>query len=263
LTGKALVDAFDRMLERRLEGFTADVVAALHDALREERGAKHAAVAHRIERSEVTPRAKATGGSDERQRVRFPPAAPTPTAAENTKGARRVLAAVAQHMPEGVTSDQLSILTGYKKSTRDLYVQMGIRRGWLVREGRLGATMRSMAGLASPRSVIYATAAGERELGPDFERLPTGEKLRAHWLGKLPEGERRLLAFVVPFYPHPVSKERIGEATGYRKSTRDLYIQKLRRRRLLEETGRGFVVAASQLFDAPTSDRAAGAEAHR
>ncbi|HXN32096.1 MAG TPA: hypothetical protein VN894_09545, partial [Polyangiaceae bacterium] len=84
------------------------------------------------------------------------------------KGERRVLIAIAQHQ-DGVTREQLTVLTGYKRSTRDLYIQGIYRRG-----------------LAEPHTNvegrIVATSAGVRELGQDFVPLPTGKALADYWL---------------------------------------------------------------------------------
>jgi hypothetical protein len=148
-------------------------------------------------------------------------------------GEHRVLTAIAQHGDAGVTREQLSVLTGYKRSSRDTYLQ------------RLTA-----AGLAavSRTGQILATDAGEAALGPDFERLPTGDALRAHWLKTLPEGERKVLEVLVQAYPKPVDREAIDEATGYRRSSRDTYLQRLAARKLVIVEGRGAVRAAEELF---------------
>jgi len=147
-------------------------------------------------------------------------------------GEHRVLTAIAQHGDAGVTREQLTILAGYKKSTRDLYVQ------------RLrGAGHVDVAG-----DRLVATAGGIAALGDGFAPLPTGEALRVHWLQRLPEGERRLLQALVEAYPPAVDREAISEASGYRKSTRDLYLQRLMARRLVVAEGRGAVRAARDFF---------------
>jgi hypothetical protein len=245
LSGKAFVDVLDRMLEARLEAFAADVAAAVRDA----GPASVPPPPVELPAPEIRPRrrhAKAPSPLLDPPALRWSDAAAeaarTQTNTNRDRGVRRVLAAVAQHMPGGVDRVQLTLLTGYKKSTRDLYVQQGIRAGWLRSDGRR----------------VFASDAGERELGPGFERLPTGAALRAHWLERLPEGERRVLSVLVPFYPHPIARERLTEKTGYRKSTRDLYVQRLERRRLVVSTGKGFVQAADGLFDPPPASRTNG-----
>jgi len=147
-------------------------------------------------------------------------------------GEHRVLTAIAQHGDAGVTREQLTILAGYKKSTRDLYVQH-LR----------GAGHVDVAG-----DRLVATRAGVETLGAGFEPLPTGEALRTYWLQRLPEGERRLRHVLVAAYPRAVDREAISEAAGYRKSTRDLYLQRLMARRLIVAEGRGAAWAAADLF---------------
>lgn len=147
------------------------------------------------------------------------------------KGELRILAAIAQHA-EGVTREQLTVLTGYKRSSRDTYLQ------------RLGAACL-VGSLSDGR--IRVTPAGLEALGPNFEPLPTGPALLAHWRGRLPAGELAVLEVAVKAYPGAVEKERISEATGYQRSSRDTYLQRLRSRRLVE-VHRGEVRAAAELF---------------
>lgn len=149
------------------------------------------------------------------------------------EGERRVLTAVAQY-PEGATREQLSILTGYKRSTRDRYLQFLQQKGY-VQAGEL----------------IVATADGLAALGDRFEPLPTGEALLQYWLRRLPEGERRILDVVVAGYPDAVDREAISEATGYKRSTRDRYLQFLATRRIVKSERDG-VRAAGELFEVPT-----------
>jgi hypothetical protein len=145
------------------------------------------------------------------------------------KGERIVLTAVAQH-PGGVTREQLTVLTGYARSSRDTYLQ------------RLG-----QAGYVSPvGAFIKATALGIEALG-DFEPLPTGDALRAYWLRELPEGERRVLQVLVDAYPLAVERTAIDAVTQYARSSRDTYLQRLGARRLIVSE-RGTVRASEELF---------------
>lgn len=148
------------------------------------------------------------------------------------KGERLVVTAVAQY-PEGVERDQLTVLTGYKRSTRDAYVQRLRERG-LVEDvgGRITATADALAAL-----------------GPDFEPLPTGSALWEYWRARLPEGERRILEVLVAAYPEPVDRAALEDGAGYKRSTRDTYLQRLGARRLIELVGRGAVKASALLFD--------------
>jgi hypothetical protein len=147
-------------------------------------------------------------------------------------GERKVMIVVAQY-PAGATRQQISILTGYKRSSRDTYVQR----------------LRVMGYVECSAEKVIATEAGIDALGDGYEPLPTGEALREHWLKELPEGERKVLEVVIGHYPEWVAREAIDERTGYRRSSRDTYIQRLRARLLVEVTGRGFVKASNDLFD--------------
>ncbi len=146
------------------------------------------------------------------------------------KGERAVLIAIAQH-DEGVTREQLTILTGYKRSTRDTYLQ------------RLGEKAYVKHG-----DTITATQAGIDALGSDFEPLPTGDALREHWLRTLPEGERKILEVLTAAYPNPVQRQDLDGPTGFKRSTRDTYLQRLTARRLIEAARDG-VKASDMLFD--------------
>ncbi len=148
------------------------------------------------------------------------------------KGERITLIAIAQH-PDGVTREQLTVLTGYKRSTRDAYLQRLRERGHTDDAG----------------GRIVASDSGVAALGSDYEPLPTGDALREHWLepGRLPEGEARVLDVLCAAYPKAVAREKIDEATGFKRSTRDAYLQRLGARRLVS-SGRDGVIASAELF---------------
>jgi uncharacterized protein len=147
-------------------------------------------------------------------------------------GARAVLIAVAQH-EEGVTREQLTVLTGYKRSSRDTYLQRLRSAGLVVDRGE----------------DIMATPDALAVLGDSFRPLPTGAALLDHWRGRLSGGERVILDVVVGAYPKAIEREKISEATPYRRSSRDTYLQRLGARRLVVEAERGCVRASDLLFD--------------
>lgn len=150
---------------------------------------------------------------------------------ELPKGERAILTAVAQY-DGGVSRKQLTVLTGYKRSTRDAYIQRLAERGHVAVAG----------------DQIAPTDEGLAALGPDFEPLPTGDALREFWMGRLPEGERKLLEALVEHYPKAVPRETVGEATGFKRSTRDAYLQRMQSKRVIVNVGRGEVKAADELF---------------
>jgi hypothetical protein len=146
------------------------------------------------------------------------------------KGERTILAAVAQ-CRDGATRAQLTVLTGYKRSSRDTYLQR-LRAAELV----------DIAG-----DVLTATPAGIATLGDDYEVLPTGRDLQHYWLERLPEGERAILALLIAAYPRGVDRDTLSDRTGYKRSSRDTYLQRLRARQLVD-TDRSEVRAVRELF---------------
>lgn len=149
------------------------------------------------------------------------------------KGERAILIAIAQYK-SGVTREQISVLTGYKRSTRDAYLQRLVAAGLYEASG----------------DFLFATKRGFEVLGPSFEPLPTGPALREHWLRELPEGERKILEVAIHHYPNPVARDDIGAATLYKRSTRDAYLQRLNNRKLVLDHGSGMVRASETLFGA-------------
>lgn len=146
------------------------------------------------------------------------------------KGEAAVLSALIQ-FPDGLRREQLTVLTGYKRSSRDAYIQR-LREKGLVDAHADGAR---------------ATEAGIAAL-PNAQPLPTGAELQAYWLARLPLGERAILEQLIAAYPEPVSRDALSDATGYQRSSRDAYLQRMRAKQLIEEPGRGTVRASENLF---------------
>jgi hypothetical protein len=146
------------------------------------------------------------------------------------KGEKTMLTAIAQY-PDGALRDQLTVLTGYKRSSRDTYIQRLAAAGFVEVQG----------------DSIVATDAGVDALGSEFEPLPTGEALQQYWLARLPEGERKILDILIQEFPTKIDRDAISDATGYKRSSRDTYLQRLSSRRLIETAGG--VRASPILFD--------------
>ena len=106
--------------------------------------------------------------------------APADTNGYLPPGEKATLIAAAQYA-DGVTREQASILTGYKRSSRDAYIQRLLGKGYVeLRSGN-----------------VVATDAGVAALGSDYEPLPTGEALQAYWLQRLPPGEKAVLEVLI------------------------------------------------------------------
>lgn len=146
-------------------------------------------------------------------------------------GEKATLIAAAQY-PSGITREQASILTGYKRSSRDQYIQRLQAKGYVQRG----------------HGNIVATDTGVAALGSDYEPLPSGEDLQRYWLERLSPGEKAVLEIAIKHYPHPVDRDSIDEATAYKRSSRDQYIQRLQARQLLAR-GSGPVTASAVLFE--------------
>ena len=166
---------------------------------------------------------------------RRPVAATTPAKANGSgavhlpPGEKAVLIAAAQF--GSVEREQLTVLTGYKRSSRDAYIQRLREKGLIAVNG--GAVEPTQAGLAA--------------LPADYEPLPSGSDLQEFWRGRLPEGERRVLDVLIAAFPASVARSDIDAATGYQRSSRDAYLQRMKAKRLWEPDGSG-VRASEALF---------------
>lgn len=148
-----------------------------------------------------------------------------------SKGEMKMLTAIAQ-FADGVTREHLAVLTGYKATSRRVYLQCLKQKGLIEYSG----------------DNILPTQAGIDALGDRYEVLPTGEALQEHLMQTLPEGEKRVLRVLLEGYPEPVSYEEIEAVTGYKTTSRRVYLQKLSARKLVI-TGQGSATASSNLFN--------------
>jgi len=133
----------------------------------------------------------------------------------HTKGIHAILQAC-RASANGCTRAQLTLLTGYKRSTRDAYIARGAAAGWLAVGER-----------------ITLTAAGVKECGP-AQPVLRGRALLERYVETLPEGESKVLAALAQAGHGGATREVIGNATGYKRSTRDAYISRLATRELVQ-----------------------------
>jgi hypothetical protein len=156
---------------------------------------------------------------------------PGPASHSPLRGGERLIMIAAAQYPDGVTREQLTVLTGYKRSSRDTYLQRLAQRGLVEIE----------------RDRILATDSGIAILGNDYQPLPTGVELIEYWQRRLSGGERAIFDVLVREYPNEVSRDSLSESIGYRRSSRDTYIQRLQARQLLTSR-RNAVRASDHLF---------------
>lgn len=146
------------------------------------------------------------------------------------KGEKMILAALIQ-FPNGLERKQLTVLCGYKQSARDTYISRLVQRDLaIIQPGKVFATEQGIAAL------------------PNFEPLPTGKALVDYWLQRLPLGEKKILEFIIEYYPEPVHRGFISEHVEYKQSARDTYLSRLASKELVVIQGQGQVKASDNLF---------------
>lgn len=146
------------------------------------------------------------------------------------EGEQKVLVACRQ-FEQGLTRKAISVMTGYKRSTRDAYIRRLSTKGFVVAE----------------KDNISITQLGVDVLGSSFKTLPAGSALRDYWLNKLPDGERAILGVLIDRYPANLDVDYITSETGYKRSTRDAYIRRMVSKNIVV-LGGGFVRASDELF---------------
>lgn len=166
--------------------------------------------------------------------------APRPVTNGSTNGAgelpraeRLILTALA-HYPQGRTTTQIAILTGYS-----------------ARGGGFNNALSALRskGLAEGRGAVRATQAGIDTVG-DVDPLPTGHALIEHWLTQpqLGKPERLIVTNLAQVWPDTMTKEQLANATGYAASGGGFNnaLSRLRTLELIE--GRGDIRLSNDLF---------------
>ena len=147
-------------------------------------------------------------------------------------GLRRILIALAQR--PGLTNRQIGLRAGLSSQSGTFSTYLGRARsaGWVCDEGERR----------------FVTDDGLVALG-EYDPLPEGEALLAHWLNELGGGASRMLRAYADAYPDGLTNEQCGERAGISAAsgTFSTYLGRLRGLELVE--GRGVVRASSELFD--------------
>lgn len=145
-------------------------------------------------------------------------------------GEKKILSACAQY-DKGATRAQLTLLTQYKRSSRDAYIQR-------LRE-------KQFIALVGDRLMI--TNSGMDALGNSFDPLPVGANLQAHLINTLPTGEAKLLELLCNAHPNGMSRDELSEKSSYKRSSRDAYLQRLSVREVIIING-STIKASDDLF---------------
>jgi hypothetical protein len=143
---------------------------------------------------------------------------------------RAILSALAQY-PQGRSSTQVAIITGYSGSSGGFNNSL--------------SRLRS-SGYITRGNPILITDDGLKVLG-DWEPLPTGQGLLQHWLGRLGKCERSILETLAANYPNGLNTQELGDATGYAASSGG-FNNSLSRLRTLELINRGQPIQISEEF---------------
>jgi len=143
---------------------------------------------------------------------------------------RAILTALAQY-PDGRTTTQVAILTGYSVGSGGFNNSL--------------SKLRS-AGFITRGQVVQISDSGLTALGA-FEPLPTGKELALHWLNRLAKCESAILGALIEVHPHGLTSEAVAERTGYHASSGG-FNNSLSRLRTLELITRGQPMKASEDF---------------
>lgn len=148
-------------------------------------------------------------------------------------GMRKMLITIVEHGP--CTREQLSVLTGYKRSSRDTHINRLRAADLILYDEAIGG--------------FQASASGRQAVVGEASPIPKDRaSLRRYWQDRLRGGEREIYSILVKAYPHGVTRDAISEQTGYQRSSRDSFINRLKARKLLSRQGK-HIVASRHLFE--------------
>lgn len=151
-------------------------------------------------------------------------------------GEMAFLVGAATYPVNGVTRNQLSVLAEYKRSSRNIYIGNLLRRGLFEAKGES----------------LFITAKGRTYLPEDFKPLPTGQALLDHYATKLPGAEKDIFKYMLSIHPSPLlDRAVLDEVCGIKRSSRNIFISKMIRRGVLDDTNAGLALSAA-LFVVPS-----------
>ncbi len=146
-------------------------------------------------------------------------------------GERAVLKVIAGD-PDGVTTDDIAVLTGYKGTARYEHLRKLMARGYIEKREEL----------------YFGTGIGGLALGSDFELRPTGFELRNQVLNRMAEGdEKSVLVILIDRHPENVSKEEIQQIINKKGTATYEILRKLGAKKLIT-LDKGKARASDKLF---------------
>lgn len=148
-------------------------------------------------------------------------------------GERKVLTVLAQY-PTGRSKTQIALLTGYAHNG-------GGFNNYL-------SALRTRGLIAGTGDQLVITDAGAAALGT-WESLPTDAALREYWMQRIGKAERLILQALCDAYPAALTKDALGELTGYAPDGGGFNNAISRLRSLELVRGRGELVASEELFE--------------
>lgn len=211
---KNLAKSFESMLDRNLS-FVQERVSSIQN----QSSRQQTAAATMLPKTQPRPTNNTAGGS-QTANIKLP------------IGELKILTACAQ-FPNGLLRNQLTVLTAYKRSSRDAYIQRLREKSLLMQTGEK----------------LYPTKMGVDHLGDNFEPLPTGDALQDYWLKELPQGEAAILKLLIEVYPEAVSRDELTAQSGYQRSTRDAYLQRMTAKEIIVNVPGEGIKASENLFD--------------
>ena len=144
----------------------------------------------------------------------------TPTQENKPRaGAMKILGWLAGAYPNTLTRQRVATLSGFsiKGGTFAVYTGQLKRNGFIEGVKELSATEEGLK-ISEPTEI------------------PSGEELLRLWKGKVKKGAGEMLQFLFESYPEKVSREELGDATGFSPTggTFAVYIGELRRNGLIK-----------------------------
>lgn len=143
-------------------------------------------------------------------------------------GEKLILTAIAQ-FENGITTDHIAVLTGYKSTSRKTYLQRLMSSGLIEKVN----------------GFYFVRKEGIEALGSDYKPLPTGHDLTQHYINTLPEGEKRIFQALYET-GSPMKRKEIELATNYKATSVKTYLQRLTARKIVE-SDRGMYILSGHI----------------